>query len=323
VRTELAGLGKDRATTVARHLVMAGRLVDTEPERAREHAQAAKRLGARIAVVREAVGLVAYHCGLYQEALAELRTVRRLTGSSVHLPVMADCERGLGRPERALALAADPAVGTLDRDGQVEMLLVSAGARNDLGQHAAAVVTLQVPWLQEAAGPGWLPRLRAAYAAALDVTGRTDEARTWWERAAAVDADGVSGAAEYLADLDGVTFLDDPAPEGEHPADPDPDPDAVEAGSGPEVTVDEATAPGPDVEAGPGPEVTVDEATAPGPDVEAGPGPEVTVDEATAPDPDVEAGSGPEITVDGGTGPVGDGISALHPFLAEPGSADR
>ncbi|MEJ2577651.1 MAG: hypothetical protein P8Z68_00975 [Kineosporiaceae bacterium] len=301
MRTELAGLGKDRATTVARHLVMAGRLVDTEPERAREHAQAAKRLGARIAVVREAVGLVAYHCGLYQEALAELRTVRRLTGSSVHLPVMADCERGLGRPERALALAADPAVGTLDRDGQVEMLLVSAGARNDLGQHAAAVVTLQVPWLQEAAGPGWLPRLRAAYAAALDVTGRTDEARTWWERAAAVDADGVSGAAEYLADLDGVTFLDDPAPEGEHPADPDPD--AVEAGSGPESTVDEVTAPGPDVEAGPGPEVTVDE--------------------ATAPDPDVEAGSGPEITVDGGTGPVGDGISALHPFLAEPGSADR
>ena len=47
------------------------------------------------------------HTGRYAEALRELRTVRRLSGSSEHLPIMADCERGLGRPERALALARE------------------------------------------------------------------------------------------------------------------------------------------------------------------------------------------------------------------------
>ena len=52
-----------------------------------------------------------------------------MTGSVELWPVMADCERGLGRPERALAMAGEPEVNKLDKAGQVEMRLVAAGAK--------------------------------------------------------------------------------------------------------------------------------------------------------------------------------------------------
>ena len=58
----------------------------------------------------------------------------RISGSPDYLPMMADCERGLGRPERALALATSAESGRLDREGKVELLIVAAGARRDLGQ---------------------------------------------------------------------------------------------------------------------------------------------------------------------------------------------
>ena len=98
-RAELRTVSKETADLVARHLVMAGRLIDDDPKSAYAHAEAARRRLPRIAVVREAVGLCAYANGDWAEALAELRASRRINGSVDHLPVMADCERGLGRPD--------------------------------------------------------------------------------------------------------------------------------------------------------------------------------------------------------------------------------
>ncbi|MDM2036544.1 tetratricopeptide repeat protein, partial [Mycobacteroides abscessus] len=63
VRAELRTLDKNTAETVARHLVTAGNLLDEDPQAALEHAKAAKSRAARIAAVREAVGIAAYHCG--------------------------------------------------------------------------------------------------------------------------------------------------------------------------------------------------------------------------------------------------------------------
>jgi tetratricopeptide (TPR) repeat protein len=196
------------AGEVARHLVMAGRLFDEDPELAWQHAMAARGRGARIAVVREAAGLACYATGRFAEALAELRTARRLTGSNEHLPVMADCERGLGRPERALAMATSPEASTLDAAGRIELRIVAAGARQDMGQAEAAVVTLQVPELESKTREPWLARLRSAYADALYAVGRDDEGRVWLERAADVDPSGETHAAERLAELDGLTVLD-------------------------------------------------------------------------------------------------------------------
>ena len=121
---------------------------------------------------------------------------------------MADCERGLGRPERALDMAGGPEVRKLDKAGQVEMRLVAAGARRDMGQIDAAIVTLQGPELASHSVHSWTPRLRYAYADALLEAGREDEAREWFGRALEADKDGATDASDRLAELDGVEFVD-------------------------------------------------------------------------------------------------------------------
>lgn len=202
----LRTLPEGLAEIVARHLAAAALLLPDDPVAALAHTRAASRRAGRVAVVREAVGVAAYAAGDFSAALTELRAAARISGSSDYLPMMADCERGLGRPERALALASSPEARGLDRDGKVEMLIVAAGARRDLGQPEAAVLTLQVPALNARSGGQWLARLRYAYADALVEVGRLGEARAWFARAAQVDPEGLTDAAERVDDLDGFTF---------------------------------------------------------------------------------------------------------------------
>ncbi|WP_332762722.1 hypothetical protein [Pseudarthrobacter sp.] len=171
------------AEWVARHLVMAGRLIDEEPELAFQHALAASRRGGRLAAVREAVGLTAYAAGHYGEALREFRTYRRISGSNVHLPVMADCERGLGRPDRALDVVRSEEAKDLDAPGKVELAIVAAGARADLGQLDAAVAELEIAQLDINRAFSYSPRLFRAYANALSAVGREDEAAKWQKQA--------------------------------------------------------------------------------------------------------------------------------------------
>ncbi len=207
VRKELQGLAKETAELVARHLVMAGRLMDEEPTAALAHARAARALAGRVGAVREANGLVAYTAGEWAEALTELRTARRLTGDPEHLAVMADCERALGRPDRALLVSEDPQAGKLSAAARVELLIVASGARRDLGQADAAVVSLQVGALEGPVRP-WTARLRYAYADALLEAGRSEDARQWFSRAADVDEQGDTDAEDRLLELDGVVFAD-------------------------------------------------------------------------------------------------------------------
>ncbi len=208
VRAELSGLGTFGSTLVARHLVMVDALLDTDPELAWQHALAARARGARLAVVREAAGLAAYRTGRYAEALAELRTVRRITGSTEHLPVMADCERGLGRPERAIALATSAEADALPIDRRIEMQIVASGARADLGQVAAAVLAVQLPELESRTAAAWLPRLRAAYASALAAAGRREEADAWAARAGRWWSDDLDHDHSFDQQLDAATIID-------------------------------------------------------------------------------------------------------------------
>ncbi|WP_326599758.1 tetratricopeptide repeat protein [Streptomyces sp. NBC_01803] len=213
VRQELMSLPKTLAIDVAKNLVMVARLLDEEPERAYGYARTALRLASRVGAVREAAGFAAYGVEKYSEALTEFRAARRMTGS-VHLwPLMADCERGIGRPERALAMAGEPEVQQLDKAGQVEMRLVAAGARRDLGQTEAVLVTLQSPELASTAIHPWTARLRYAYADALLALGREDEAREWFAKALDADGGGTTDASDRLAQLDGIEFVDALDPE--------------------------------------------------------------------------------------------------------------
>ncbi|WP_343241003.1 MULTISPECIES: hypothetical protein [unclassified Streptomyces] len=208
MRQELMSLPKTLADDVARNLVMVAQLLDEDPEAAYEYSRIALRLASRVAAVREAAGFASYATARYGEALAEFRATKRMTGSVDLWPVMADCERGMGRPERALAMAGAPEVQKLDKAGQVEMRLVAAGARQDMGQPEAAVVTLQGPELAANAMNSWTARLRYAYADALLAVDRKAEAREWFAKAAEADQSGSTDASDRLAELDGVEFVD-------------------------------------------------------------------------------------------------------------------
>ncbi|WP_210771372.1 hypothetical protein [Streptomyces albidus (ex Kaewkla and Franco 2021)] len=216
VRQELMSLPKTLAEDVAKNLVMVARSLDEDPEAAYAYAKVALRLASRVPSVREAAGFAAYAVEKYAEALAEFRAARRMTGLQHLWPVMADCERGMGRPEKALAMAGEPEVQKLDKAGQVEMRLVAAGARRDMGQAEAAVVTLQSPELASNSQQPWTARLRYAYAdALLEVGGREEEAREWFAKALEADASGATDASDRLAELDGVEFVDALDPDAE------------------------------------------------------------------------------------------------------------
>ena len=219
-RAQLHSLPNDLADTVARYLVAAGMADD--PEQGYEYTQAARRLAARVGVVREASGIAAYQTGRWAEALSELRAARRLTGRDDYLPLMADCERALGRLDRALALIHEADTRTLDRATQIELRIVESGIRRDQGLADAAVVALQVPELTSGRLRPWSARLFYAYADALLAAGRAEEARDAFARAAAADVNGETDAAERLDELDGVAFED--LAEAEDPEDVTADP---------------------------------------------------------------------------------------------------
>jgi len=207
VRRQLRTLPKGLAEEVSRRLAAAARVFEADPELAYQHSSEATRIASRVGAVREAAGLTAYATGRWAQARSELRAARRLSGSDEFLPMIADCERGLGNPERALDLAGSPEAARLDKATTVELRIVASGARRDLGQLDAAVVTLQCPELRDESKP-WSARLRYAYADALLAAGRTSDAVEWFERAAHADLDGETEAQERLDELSGLVFVD-------------------------------------------------------------------------------------------------------------------
>jgi hypothetical protein len=231
VWTELRTLSKENAEGVAQHLVAVSRfLVEEDLDRALAHAQTAGRRAGRVAAVREALGLVHYRRGEWAKALGEFRTARRLSGSNHLLPHLADCERGLGRPERAVALTSSPEARTLNREDRTELAIVVSGARRDLGQADAAVLELRdLVRATRAQTPG-APRLYYAYADALLDAGDATAAREWFSRALDADSELETDASERLAELDGVALIEIEDAEGDEndPAGQDDAPDDVD-----------------------------------------------------------------------------------------------
>lgn len=204
VRQQLRTLSKENADGVAQHLVMVALLLEAEDvDGALAHAETAVRRAGRVPAAREALGFVAYRMGDYARALTEFRTVRRLSGSSHLLPLMVDCERGLGRPERALELLGSPEARSLGQEEQIELLIVGSGIRRDMGQAQSAVLALQGQ-IEKVKGKPWAARVWYAYADALLEVGRTDDARDWFSRAAVADQDGETDAVDRIDEIDGV-----------------------------------------------------------------------------------------------------------------------
>ena len=193
-RNELKTLSKENAENVARHLVMAARLIDEDPELAHQHALAASRRAGRVAVVRETVAITAYATGDFALALRELRTHRRISGSDEQLPLIVDSERGVGRPDRALEEGRSVDRLTLPVPVRVQLAIAMSGARLDLGEPARALQELDIPEADPDRAFEWSPALFSARAAVLEELGLDDEAAEW-QRRADVAADALDAAA--------------------------------------------------------------------------------------------------------------------------------
>ncbi len=202
---------------MAGHLVAAGSLLDEDPQAALAHARAARDRASRVAAVREAVGVAAYYAGDYAEAAREIRAYRRMSGDTAYRAVLADCERAQGRPDVALRLVSEALGEAPDPEESVELRIVEAGARSDLGEAAAARLVLEGA-LGGRPDPGTLDgadslrlRLASAYADLLEAQGEQALATQWLTAIAAADSEDVTGALDRL----GIEFteVDDEHPE--------------------------------------------------------------------------------------------------------------
>jgi hypothetical protein len=187
-RLQLKTLNKENAEEVARHLAMAARLIDDDPELAHQHAISASRRAGRIGVVRETLAITAYRTGDFALALRELRTYRRISGSNEQLALLVDSERGMGRPDRALETGRSVERSTLSPAAQVAVAIAMSGARLDLGQPDAALAELEIPQLDASVAYSYSPDLFDAYAEVLEELGQEEESARWRELAARADA---------------------------------------------------------------------------------------------------------------------------------------
>ncbi|WP_255513490.1 hypothetical protein [Homoserinibacter sp. GY 40078] len=203
VRAELKTLSKENADAVAKHLVMAGRLIDTDPALAHRHSLAAVRRAGRIGVVRETAAITAYATEDFALALRELRTYRRITGREDQLPLMVDSERGVGRPAAALELGRSVPRSSLEPPVQVALAIAMSGARLDLGQPELALGELQIPQLDPERAFSYSPALFDAYATVLEELGRSEEAEEWWQRSerAALALDQAAGDGDDVIEV--------------------------------------------------------------------------------------------------------------------------
>ncbi|MFP5416964.1 MAG: tetratricopeptide repeat protein [Actinomycetes bacterium] len=220
VRAELRSLSAEMAEVVGAHLLKAGELIGTDPQLAYAHAEAARRRAARLAVTREATGEAAYAAGEYEVALHEFRALRRMNGGTAFLAAMADCERALGRPDKAIKLVREGLDAQPDFNERVELRLVEAGSRLDLGQAPEALRLLKHE-IEASSGKGTRAsraRLRYGYADLLERTGDAEGAERWFAAAAALDTDSETDAADRVAALQGVVLeVDEDALVGDEP----------------------------------------------------------------------------------------------------------
>lgn len=202
VADQLKSLPEKLMLRVARHLVAAGELMESDPKVAYQHTLAARGRAGRLAVVREAVGEAAYAAGEYSEALAELRSAKRMNGAHDYVAIMADCERALGRPDRALTLLKNTPRDKFAPPLLAEVLIVEAGARRDRGEIDAALRTLENGNLNSKSRAPWVARMRYAYAETLLAAKRPADALEWFHRTEAVDVDEVTDAGARAIEIE-------------------------------------------------------------------------------------------------------------------------
>ncbi|UQT36721.1 helicase [Bifidobacterium adolescentis] len=175
-RERLRGLSKEHAENIGLHILAAYTLEERDPELALEHAKWVAHQASRIDFARETLAFVAYRQGDYKLALREFRTAFRMNGFLDYLPFIADCERGMGEPKKAIETAMSDDAKYLRGESKAEMFLVYAGALGDLELWNKAIEIVHT--LGRSKGLAGEYRMRAVQAEQyfLEQAGRSDEA---------------------------------------------------------------------------------------------------------------------------------------------------
>ena len=175
-RERLRGLSKEHAENIGLHILAAYTLEERDPELALEHAKWVAHQASRIDFARETLAFVAYRQGDYKLALREFRTAFRMNGFLDYLPFIADCERGMGEPKKAIETAMSDDAKYLRGESKAEMFLVYAGALGDLELWDKAIEIVHT--LGRSKGLAGEYRMRAVQAEQyfLEQAGRSDEA---------------------------------------------------------------------------------------------------------------------------------------------------
>jgi hypothetical protein len=176
---DISTLNEDNKLVVGKHLESAAFFADIDPDRALQHALAAKRRASRLAVVRETVGIMAYVTEDFALALAELRTAARISGSNDQIALIIDCLRALDRAEEGLKIARDLDRAALPREARIDLAIVLSGIRLDRGETDRAFAELQIAELDPTNATIESVGLFDANAEVLEEMGRTDEAAKW------------------------------------------------------------------------------------------------------------------------------------------------
>ena len=171
-----------------------------DPGAAAREAEKAKRFAPRSASVREVLGLALYGQDLWQEALAELKAYKRITGRVDQNHLIADCLRGLGRPAEAVPLAEEELKGTASNDAKAEAVIVAASALADQGRFAEALAFLGRARTRDDVSETYTLRLWYVKGDILARQGRKDEAATEFRKVMRHDA-AAFDVAERLAQL--------------------------------------------------------------------------------------------------------------------------
>ncbi len=175
-RERLRGLSKEHAENIGLHILAAYTLEERDPELALEHAKWVAHQASRIDFARETLAFVSYRQGDYKLALREFRTAFRMNGFLDYLPFIADCERGMGEPKKAIETAMSDDAKYLRGESKAEMFLVYAGALGDLELWDKAIEIVHT--LGRSKGLAGEYRMRAVQAEQyfLEQAGRSDEA---------------------------------------------------------------------------------------------------------------------------------------------------
>lgn len=160
----------------------------------------AKSLSPRSGSIREVLGLALYGQERWQEALAEMKTYKRISGRPDQNHIIADCLRALGKPAEAVPLAEEELRSKAPNSAKAEAVVVAASALADQGRYPEALAFLGRARTRADVAEDYTLRLWYVKGDILARAGRTREAEEEFRKIMRHDA-GAFDVAERLADL--------------------------------------------------------------------------------------------------------------------------